>query len=110
LLYASRRSDRDTFHSLTSAAFGVEVLRGILRNPSETGGWQFDDLDVDEYRRASANYHFFFAVAAFAAASASLILSPMYSWSFAFASSTFTVLGSPIDSTSLATASSIRSY
>lgn len=28
---------------------GAEVLAGHLRYPSETGGWQFGDLDLDEY-------------------------------------------------------------
>jgi len=28
---------------------GAEVLRGGLRYPSETGGWQLGDLDLDEY-------------------------------------------------------------
>ena len=28
---------------------GAEVLRGPLRYPSETGGWQFGDLDLNEH-------------------------------------------------------------
>jgi hypothetical protein len=28
---------------------GAEVLRGPLRYPSETGGWQLGDLDLSEY-------------------------------------------------------------
>jgi len=28
---------------------GAEVLRGPLRYPSETGGWQLGDLDLSEH-------------------------------------------------------------
>jgi len=28
---------------------GAEVLAGHLRYPSATGGWQLDDIDLDEY-------------------------------------------------------------
>jgi hypothetical protein len=28
---------------------GVEVLRGALRYPSESGGWQLGELDLSEY-------------------------------------------------------------
>lgn len=28
---------------------GAEVLAGYLRYPSPTGGWQLDDIDLEEY-------------------------------------------------------------
>ena len=28
---------------------GAEVLRGLLRYPSETGGWQLGDVDLSEH-------------------------------------------------------------
>ena len=28
---------------------GAEVLRGVLRYPSESGGWQLGDIDLSEH-------------------------------------------------------------
>jgi len=28
---------------------GADVLKGDLRHPSDTGGWQLDDIDLEEY-------------------------------------------------------------
>lgn len=43
--------DPDNAEELATIAgeVGAEVLRGVLRYPSDTGGWQLGDLDLDEY-------------------------------------------------------------
>lgn len=43
--------DPDNVEELATIAgeVGAEVLRGILRYPSETGGWQLGNLGLDEY-------------------------------------------------------------
>ena len=31
-----------------AGAIGADVLQGVLRYPSETGGWQLGDFDLEE--------------------------------------------------------------
>jgi len=43
--------DPDNAEELATIAgeVGAEVLRGVLRYPSDTGGWQLGEIDLDEY-------------------------------------------------------------